>query len=126
LALSGSSDTTLKLWEVATGREVRTFKGHTNRVRSVAYSPDGRWALSGGPDGSILWDINQGTQLAVLLSFIDGTWAVMSPDGRYDSSNEGVIEGLHWVEGMSVIPLKRENREGYTPGLLAKVLGSVQ
>jgi hypothetical protein len=33
-----------------------------------------------------------------------------------------VVEGLHWVERMNVIPLTKENREGYTPGLLGKIL----
>ena len=46
-ALSGSGDKTLKLWEVATGNELRSFNGHTHHVNSVAFSPDGRFALSG-------------------------------------------------------------------------------
>jgi WD domain, G-beta repeat len=47
-ALSGSSDKTLKLWDVARGTELRTFKGHSGEILSVAFSPDGRTALSGG------------------------------------------------------------------------------
>ena len=35
LLASGSRDETIKLWEVATGREVRTLKGHTGGVNSV-------------------------------------------------------------------------------------------
>ena len=46
-ALSGSWDTTLRLWDVATGRKIRTFTGHTSFVKSVAFSPDGKYALSG-------------------------------------------------------------------------------
>jgi len=59
--LSGSSDKTLKLWDVATGREIRTFTGHTGMVSSVAFSPDGRYALSGSWDSTLtLWDISTG------------------------------------------------------------------
>ena len=36
---SGSSDDTIKLWDVATGRELRTLQGHTGWVYSVAFSP---------------------------------------------------------------------------------------
>src|SRR5437763_595449 len=46
---SGSRDNTIKLWDVATGRELRTLKGHSNSdnsvgftVESVAFSPDGK------------------------------------------------------------------------------------
>ena len=51
-ALSGSGelggqDHTVRLWDLATGREVRRMEGHTEPVRSVAFSPDGRYALSG-------------------------------------------------------------------------------
>jgi WD40 repeat protein len=43
--LSGSYDDTLKLWETATGKELRTFTSHTNNIRSVAYSPDGQFVF---------------------------------------------------------------------------------
>ena len=41
-ALSGSVDKTLRLWEVSTGRCVRTFEGHTEEVIFACLSADGR------------------------------------------------------------------------------------
>jgi len=40
-ALSGGDSVVIQLWDVATGREVRRFEGHTNRVTGMAFSPDG-------------------------------------------------------------------------------------
>jgi WD40 repeat protein len=38
-ALSGSFDNTLRLWDLASGREIRTFEGHWYPVTSVAIAP---------------------------------------------------------------------------------------
>jgi tRNA A-37 threonylcarbamoyl transferase component Bud32 len=46
----------LVLWDVEANREAHRFKGHTAKVMSVAFSPDGRCALSGSMDGTLrLW-----------------------------------------------------------------------
>ena len=44
---SGSDDHTVRLWDVASGRERLTLTGHTASVRAVAFSPDGATLASG-------------------------------------------------------------------------------
>jgi len=45
-------------FELVTGKELRTFTGHPKSVVSVAFSPDGRTALSGSYDDTFkLWDL---------------------------------------------------------------------
>ncbi len=62
----------------------RVFSGHTDRVTSVAYSPDGKTAISGARDNSaILWDIATGQILYRLEGHTDWVWSVaFSPDGK--------------------------------------------
>ncbi|MFM6056959.1 MAG: WD40 repeat domain-containing protein, partial [Microcystis aeruginosa] len=57
---SGSQDKTIKIWRVATGKELCTFTGHSRGVRSVVYSPDGRYLASGSVDKTIkIWRVGQ-------------------------------------------------------------------
>jgi WD40 repeat protein len=43
--VSGSKDRTVRLWDLATGQEVRRFTGHESTVRSVAVTPDGKYVV---------------------------------------------------------------------------------
>ncbi|MGC2221365.1 MAG: hypothetical protein WA624_02820 [Methylocella sp.] len=48
---------TARLWDAATGKEIRAFKGHEGKVLSVAFSPDGARVLTGSVDNTArLWD----------------------------------------------------------------------
>jgi WD40 repeat protein/serine/threonine protein kinase len=90
-ALSGSSDKTLKLWELERGCCLLTYEGHTSDVNSVCLSADGRYALSGSKDKTLkLWDIESGRCLSTCWG---GKWNIdcvsLSADGRYALSGGG-------------------------------------
>jgi len=63
--------------------EVRRFAGHTQAVWGVAFSPDGRYALSTSSDWGIrLWNLKSGKEVRSYLEHTDHTHAVaFSPDG---------------------------------------------
>jgi formylglycine-generating enzyme required for sulfatase activity len=77
-------DQTIKLWDVASGVELRTLKGHSHYVTSVSFSPDGRQIVSGSADNKVkLWDAESGEELRTLNGHTSSVRSVaFSPDGR--------------------------------------------
>lgn len=60
----GGSDYTVRLWDLQSGKELKTLRGHTAEVASVAFSPRSNHAVSAGKDMTIrLWDLNTGEVL---------------------------------------------------------------
>ena len=56
--VSGSSDKTLKVWDVATGKCLATLEGHSENVWSVSVFPDGRRLVSASTDKKLkLWGL---------------------------------------------------------------------
>ena len=55
----------LRLWEVATGKEILQFEAHKGLTGSAAFSPDGRWVLTGDADKTArLWEVATGKESA--------------------------------------------------------------
>jgi WD40 repeat protein len=83
LLASGSPDKTIRLWDVQTGRLVRTLAGHTDSVFSVVFAPDGRWLASGSTDTTVrLWDVPTGRLVCTLEGHTSWVWSVaFAPDG---------------------------------------------
>src|SRR5438874_1911669 len=65
--VTASFDKTLKVWDAATGKEIKTFggtQGHQNLVLAVALSPDGQSFASGSADNTArVWDFPAGKAL---------------------------------------------------------------
>ena len=62
---SASTDSTIRIWDAATGNELRALIGHAGAVRTVSFSADGKLLASGGADGKVkLWDVANGRELA--------------------------------------------------------------
>ena len=79
-ALSAGSDKTLRLWDVETGKLIRTFRGHTDVIYSVAFSSDGKLALSGSWDATVrLWNVDTGETVRVFTGHSQGLKSSFDP-----------------------------------------------
>jgi WD40 repeat protein len=86
---SASDDHTVKLWNVATRKELATLNGHDSMASCVAYSKDGRLLATGSFDQKVkLWDTGTHAVLATLAGHDDRVRAVaFSRDGRVVASS---------------------------------------
>jgi len=88
--VSAGVDRSIRLWDSSTGKEIMTFPGHTSNVRRALLSPNGKQVISTVDDNTTrLWDIATGKEQAKLLSFTDGEWIIITPEGYYNASANG-------------------------------------
>jgi len=118
------------LWDSASGKLVLTFKGHSNGVRALGFSPDGKFLVSGSMDGTAkVWDVSNGALQATLESpslrkrlgrdlSIDVASIAFAPDGRTlvmsaGSKAEGVGEVSLWIAPSGPIRTTLRGLEGF-------------
>lgn len=117
----------LYLWDVQSRTLIKTISGAVNdRILSVGFGKDSQIIMTGGVGGKVrLIDKKSDSELCTLVSFSDGTWVVVTKDGRFDTNNLEAIQGLHWVfpeEPMKLLPLEIFLRQYYEPQLFLKIL----
>ena len=85
------SDLSMRLWDLSTGEEIRSFEAHTHTIFDLAFRPDGQTAVSGSWDDSlILWDLETGEILQKMISEAeDVDHLEISSDGRWALANAG-------------------------------------
>merc|ERR1719276_702333 len=85
--VTGSIDTTARIWDIRAGKNVQTHVGHESDINSVAFFPDGNAFGTGSDDSSCrLFDTRAYKQLALLIDpkYIYGITSVdFSKSGRY-------------------------------------------
>jgi len=88
LLASAGEDGATKLWDLASRRELRTFKRGTDGVNALAVSADGRTLATAARDGTVvLWELASGRQLRVLTGHTAPVTSVaISPDGQLIAS----------------------------------------
>ena len=88
----------IKLWNVTTGREQGTLKGHASRVYAAAFSPDGKRLATASNDSTVrVWDLATGQELVALKGHFTVVSSVaFSPDGKTLASGSGDLTVRLW------------------------------
>jgi WD40 repeat protein/transcriptional regulator with XRE-family HTH domain len=122
---SSRTDTTAQVWDAATGRQLQVFHGPGQFAAGLAWSPDGRYVVTGAKDNMAhLWDVRTGLQVRTLQTGMTpgagpglGNLAY-SPDGKIIAGPSATSDGkpsIRLWDAATGVPL-RELR-GHTDGL---------
>lgn len=108
--VSGSADKTIKVWNLATGQEIRTLKGHSSFVNYLVISPDGQTLVSGSADKTIkVWNLVSGRELRTLQGHSSSVNSLaLSPDGQVlvSGSADKTIKVWNLASGRQLHTLK--------------------
>jgi serine/threonine protein kinase/tetratricopeptide (TPR) repeat protein len=82
--LSSGYDITVRLWDLATGLEIRQFVGHKGMVHGLAFLSDGQQIITSGADSTVRhWDVETGKEVRQFTGHQGPVRCVaVSPDGK--------------------------------------------
>jgi WD40 repeat protein len=98
---SGSNDSTIKLWDRASGRLLRTLAGHTKQIVGLRITPNGKFVVSQSKDNTAkVWDAATGQVTRTITNL---------QNGNYDYIGDGIaISGDgNWLFSHSVEAIRR-------------------
>ncbi|MGC9506295.1 DnaJ domain-containing protein, partial [Baaleninema sp.] len=99
---SGGSDNLVRIWHRHTREVQRGLMGHTDRVESLVYTPDGTHLVSGSRDGTVrIWNVRQFKKPKVLHCGSAVAAVAVSADGRTLASGgcDGTVKLWDWQTG---------------------------
>jgi len=119
--LTASNDQTVKLWDIASGKLLRSFVGHKSWITAMDITPDGKYVITGSRDKQmIMYDLSTGKAIKTFDSFEKGKEHGISaikifPDGKTflaGSANCNVVQRFDIATGQVLFTMKKMHNEG--------------
>ena len=127
-ALTGDFYGNYKLWDIRAGtiaRQFTTAQGNAStalNIRSAAaISPDGRSAVVAYRASARLFDVSTGNEIVTMITFADGEWLMITPEGYYNASGKGA-QYLNVVVGDKDYSVEQFYDVFYRPDIVAAKL----
>ena len=103
----------IKIWNADSYREMYTLRGHTNSVKTVTFSPDGKFLVSGSSDSTIrIWDIHTQKEIVCIDDGLGDINSIeYSSDGKciIIASSDGSVY-LYDVNNINDVNTRRNRR----------------
>lgn len=123
---AGSPEKVVRVWDPRSGQQVSQLVGHTDNVRSVVVSQDGRHLLSASSDCTVrLWSLSEQRCLHTFTHHDDSVWTLFSDhpnlDVFYSGDRAGYVCKVDWercaevAEGECVVLAREASLEGEQP-----------
>lgn len=118
-----NTDTSVRLWDAATGARLSTLTGAPSLSNALAISPDGRLLAAAGDDGvTTLFDLKALAHLASLAALDRAHGVIALPSGHYTASKAG-LQGVAFRVGDRGYPFEQFDLAFNRPDLVLAALG---
>jgi WD40 repeat protein len=116
----GDRSGAIHIWNLSNWEKIGIMKDHL-AIESISFSPDSKNIISVSEGSVKIWDISTGKEITQFISFTDGEWVVITPEGYFNASPGGA-KHLNVRVGNQVYSIDNFYEKFFNPVYVASVL----